>query len=267
MRAAGTLGWARPVVVALVVATAAACGLDSTERITGSGERVTDSYDLADFTRLTVENGFEVRMTVGTAGPPELVLTIDDNLLDDVRIGVDDGTLRVRLRDGLSIDVDEPPLVEATVAELSAVRASGASRVEATGIAAAMFDLALSGASSASLAGPIETLTARASGASSLIAPEVAGGEVTAELSGASSAELGGTAALLTVTASGASSVEADALAAERAELDASGASRLEVRAEVAVDAEASGASEIIVAGPAEVGFEASGGSTVRQSD
>lgn len=209
----------------------------------GSGRIVTTEFDLENFDRITVGSSFEVDIVVDPQARHAVSVDTDDNLLDELDIAVDDGTLRVRVRSGANIS---PTRLSAQilVPRLVAIDASGASEV------------AVAGAMQA------DRVTIGASGASD-VDVDVDADRVDVDVSGASDVEVGGATGDLDLGVSGASDLDADALAATSVTLRASGASTVRLRAVEGVAGQASGASSVFVDGGASVDVETSGASRV----
>ncbi len=210
----------------------------------GSGDLVTETREVADFTAIDVSRAIRVDVTVAP-GDPSVEVTYDDNLVDGIEVSVDGGVLildadrNMRPSDGARIVVRVPALDEITASGASSVavsgtlegdavrlKVSGASRIEVPEIRAAVLDIAASGASTVNLRD----------------------GEVTdADLS-----------------ISGASRVDLDQVVVAKAVVDVSGASRAEVRGAVEVRGDASGASRVTVSKDAtRVLVETSGASSI----
>ncbi len=251
-------------VLGAVLMLSSGCGTDL-EVVTGSGERVTRSYEVAPFTEIDVSDAFRVRVTVEPTAPRSVELEADDNLVDRADIRVDDGRLRIRWEDSLRLRVDEPPTVEIVVEGLDRIEVSGASTLTVDGIVTPEVEVRGSGASTIAVRGDIGGLTGRLDGASTLTLEEIDGGDVTFDVAGASSLTLSGAADSLVLDVGGASRVEARDLATLIADVDANGASTIEVSVSESVEADASGASTIRISGGAEIDSSASDGSTVER--
>lgn len=207
----------------------------------GSGNLVTRSVTLTgDVDRVEVGSAFWVRVTVG-APSPEAEVTIDDNLVDRLRVRQEGSTLVVEIEGSVQ---NATMRVEASLPSLRAVRASGASTIEIAGEATG-------------------DLEAEASGASTVEATGVDLERFGVDVSGASRVEADGETSVLEADVSGASSLASFGLRVGSATLDVSGASSAEVDVVGDLAVDASGASNVRYTGTAEVEVDASGGSTV----
>lgn len=228
-------------VVALLLL--AGCNLIPIQGLTGSGNLVTEEYDLDGFTEIDASSAFEVIVTRGDEFA--VTLTADDNIMDRVEVDVRGERLVLGMRD-LTIMLGQITLrAEVTLPELTAITLSGASR--------ATFDeFDVDGA-----------FDAEASGAST-ISGAVNADSVRVDISGASKATLTGSARTLDALASGASTADLRDLIVEDARVEASGASTIRVHATSELDAQASGASTVRYSGdPSNVREDSSGASNV----
>ncbi len=221
-----------------------AAGLSACQpTLIGSSALVTVTPEVPAFARLHLSN--EVDATVARGERPTLSVTINENLVDHLRIRTEGGSLRIALDE----DYDYERLhaeAQAVTPSLAAVELSGASRARLVGfeaISVPKFAADLSGASALSGAVTAEQLTL--------------------DLSGASRADVGGVARVLDLDLSGASRAGLEGLPVESAGVALSGASRADVRADGEVRGEASGASSLTVRGSAVIRVETSGGSAI----
>lgn len=177
----------------------------------GSGEQKVESRAIEPFHAVTAGGALQVNIGVSPA-PPKLEIRGDDNLLPHVRAVVSNGELK------LDTDVDVSPNVPLVVtlntATLDSVHFSGAGKVDARGIRGSKFDLSLSGAAEAKLAGDPTETTLHVSGAASIDAYGLLAERTTVTLSGAGSAHVFASQRL-DATISGAGSVTYDGNPAE----------------------------------------------------
>jgi hypothetical protein len=214
--------WAGVAAVAICLGTAA-CGGTSTTSVTGSGSVVSRDIPVSSFSRLEVGRAFDVRVSVGAA--ETVTVHVDDNLVDELDVGVSGDTLHVDLKSGTSIS-NATLKADVTVRALENMDASGASSISlADGIEAGKLSVTLSGASR--LDGRIKTSDGRL------------------KASGASRARLTGSATSLDVTESGASGLEAEDLTVASLVIDLSGASSAVVTVTDTISADLAGASQL----------------------
>ena len=120
----------------LVPAAAAAVALAGCT-IGDDGPRITQTRDVAQFTRIDNSGSVDVRLHVGA--PQRVQVRAGEKVIDDVRTEVRDGTLHVAFdHDGFGgYDI----IVEASVPELTGVEASGSGDIDVDGIDAGTFDV------------------------------------------------------------------------------------------------------------------------------
>jgi Putative auto-transporter adhesin, head GIN domain len=215
---------ARILTVSILVFLLAGCS-----SVTGSGNLVTQEFDLDGFTRIEASHGAQVEVTLSEKF--SVVVEVDDNVKPMLDVSVSGDTLLI----GLNVDsaVNVTYRVQVTMPELTGITASGGSRIEG---AVAGGDLAVA-----------------------------AGGNMTITASGGSRVTLTGTVARLTIEASGGSQVLLSGLAAGDVGLSASGGSRVEVNSSGQVSGQASGGASVAVSGsPASVDVQTSGGASVK---
>src|SRR5215217_1857914 len=134
-------------------------GVIATVAVTGcaledDGPRVTQTRDVADFTRIDNSGSVDVRLHVGD--PQRVRVRAGDKVIDDVHTAVRDGILR--------IDFDHhgfggnDVVVEASVPRLTGVTASGSGDIDADGIRADSFDVRSDGSADIALTGTVGRL-------------------------------------------------------------------------------------------------------------
>jgi Putative auto-transporter adhesin, head GIN domain len=225
----------------LMVLATVAC----TRQLAGSGNVVSRQIPVSSFSKVRVSNTFVVQLSIGN--PPAATVRVDDNLVGHLDVGVSGDTLRIGLKEGISV-THATLQADVTAPSVSAIDASGASTVTPSDpLASASFTLKLSGASS--FDGSVD----------------VTQGGV--ELSGASHAVLSGSATTMSVSASGASQLLAGDLSIGSLTIELSGASHGEVHVTGTISATASGASNLTYSGsPTFTKRDVSGASHISQS-
>jgi hypothetical protein len=218
----------------------AACATDA-----GSGTVVTRRIDVASFSALEVSDAFTVHASAGAS--ERLTIRVDDNIVEDLDVGVSGNTLHVGLTPGADV-------IDATLEGDVPVAAGSLESIQGSGSSAIALDEALTS----------DAVTLSLSGASRLTG-SVQAHDARAELSGASNLMLSGRATSLDVTESGASRLDAAELTVEDLSIDLSGASMADVDVTGSLAAGASGASVLRYAGsPTIERSESSGGSTIQ---
>jgi len=232
-------------VTLLVGAVLPGCGIDldgEGRTVTGSGRVVDRDIPVSSFSKLEVSTAFVVTVTFGSS--EKVTVRVDDNVVDDLDVGVSGDTLRIALRPGVSVH-DATLEADVTARSLSRIEGSGAARI--------------------TLGEPLTggELVVTLSGASALTG-ELTMVDATMELSGAASIDLAGSVSGLEVTASGASELSGPDLTIDELTVDLSGASQATVTVTGSISAVVTGASALRYAGTPTVEREdVSGGSQI----
>jgi hypothetical protein len=221
-------------------------GLSGQGPLIGSGNVVTEEFDLSGFDQVEVSSAFDVQ--ISQADQFSVVVRVDDNVKQYLDVVKQGSTLRIGLKPISSSTVSAMTLeAEVTMPELTGLELSGASDVSVTGFKSA------------------EALSVEVSGASSLRGDIEAGG-VRFDVSGASDVKLSGAGGDLVMDVSGAGTADLADFQVGDASIEASGASSATVNVSGRLDAEASGASRIRYLGNPTLGrIESSGASTIER--
>jgi eukaryotic-like serine/threonine-protein kinase len=177
------------------------------ELIVGSGKPASQSWDIADFTKVQVRSTFQAEITKGPRF--KVTTTADDNILDKVQVTKDGSTLKISLAKGnystktsFKAEITMPALAGLSVGGAStgtikgfesekeiAINVSGASSVDG-GIGAELVNAEVDGASSLTLSGTGQSGRLAAHGASNLKLAEFLFKQAEVQLIGASNAVL-----------------------------------------------------------------------------
>lgn len=191
--------------------------------VQGSGNAKQETRNVSSFSKIEVGNAINAEVTVGSAY--NVSVEADDNLLSHVKTEVNGDTLKIYTEDSISTKTNIN--VKISMPELKKIDASGASKVNITGVTADSLELKASGASKVTVAGEAKNLKADASGAST---------------------------------------INAENLKATKADVDSNGASKIIVSALDELNAEASGASSVTYTGdPKSIKQDASGASSINK--
>ena len=234
--------------LAILVATVAVSGCNGIgPGRTASGKTASKRLDASGVTRLDVAYGFGVQVTLGQ--PEAVTVTYDDNLADLLDVGVEDGTLRLKLKPHGTIKNRPTLRAEVTVGRLDEVRVAGGSTVDVSGpVRRSGLRLGLSGGSR--------------------VAADLDLDRAEATVSGGSHLELSGAAGTLEADGSGASDLELAELSLHHLDIQLSGASRAKVQADQTIAAQLSGASGLTYKGtPRFTRQDTSGASTIQHAD
>lgn len=234
----------------------------------GSGDVVTETKDITDFTSVSVENTFEVEITQSDSF--SITTSVDESLLDYIAVAKEGETLRIYLnpRHPFTDFTLRDKTLKATITmpTLSGLYLSGAVKGTISGFkSSADFRLVVSGASSLKIDGiEVGNTNFEVSGASK-VSGSINATDVKLEVSGASNIELEGAANNITLSASGTSKLNLANLPLNYANINLSGASEATIYAREKLDTVLSGASTLyFLANPAIGNISVSGASTIK---
>lgn len=210
--------------------------------VDGSGEIVTEEFDLEAINAVEIGTVFNVEIVVGDEQRVEV--RADDNLFEHLKIEVNNGTLELDTKSGSSIG-KATLLATVMVTQLDALSASGASDVAVSGIDSSDFELDVSGASDLAIAGKIVRLDVNVSGASDV--------------------DLSGSVESADIVVDGASDLDFDDSTVGDVEVDLSGASTLSMRQAESVRGSVDGVSTIKVGTDTSVELDTSGLSKIER--
>jgi hypothetical protein len=192
----------------------AACGIGD------DGPRTTQTRGVADFTRVDNRDSVDVRLRVGE--PQRVRVSAGENVIDDVRTEVRDGTLRLTFdHDGVG---ESDVVVYASVPALTGIEASGSGDIDADGIDADAFEVRSDG--------------------SATIALEGTAGRLALALDGSGDADLGGLVTREARVAVGGSG-DVDVRADERLDVDVDGSGDVRYRGDPALTHRVDGSGEL----------------------
>ncbi len=133
--------------------------------LTGSGTPVTETMSITGFTSVSAAMGFRVEITESSTY--SVRVTVDDNVVDKLRVTKEGDTLSIALDPGLYTFMSLSAVV--TMPDIDGLELSGGSRGSISGfVSLASLDLELSGGSHVDAEGSAIDLTVDASGGSTL---------------------------------------------------------------------------------------------------
>ena len=225
--------------------------------LVGSGNLETEEYAFTNFTEVEIGSAFEFEIKQSKSY--SIHVTVDDNVLDYVRVSQNGQTLKISLERGLRIGsvtlrigLGIFPSLESvtlrasvTMPQLCGLTASGASRGTVSGFSSTEdLDITVSGGSG--------------------VTGDITAGNVEFGISGASTIQLEGSANDIDANVSGGSHLNLDAFTVNNADVNFSGASSGTVNLNGKLDANLSGASTLWYIGePMSTDINTSGASTV----
>lgn len=148
------------------------------------------TFDVGDFTRVSVSAGIEAEISVGPA-PSARAEGTDEGLKKlDVYVDGDELVIRRKPQSGFNWGRGQKVTVYVTTPSLTALEASSGSGAKASGVKAANFNADVSSGASASIVGTCEALSADASSGASLDAEGFTCKSVVADASSGASARV-----------------------------------------------------------------------------
>ena len=99
----------------------------------GSGNLVTETREVGTFTAIGVSGAIALDLTVAADADPSVSVTYDDNIVDHVVTRVSGDTLVLEFDGNVNLTGSAARVVAVTMNELTALQASGATDVKATG--------------------------------------------------------------------------------------------------------------------------------------
>lgn len=219
--------------------------------VIGSGDLVTETYEFKDFTRIEVSHSFEIEISRGDEFKVEV--TVDDNLVDRLRVDQSGDTLRIGMEAGISFGTATRRAV-VVLPTVEGLNLSGASKAALINFQGQQdLDITISGASNLAMndirAGDTDL---NVSGASK-VSGDLISADVRMEVSGASQVQFQGSGTDADLEATGASKLMLRGFPVETADVVLSGASTGTVNVSRTLDADLSGASSLTYTGGASV--------------
>jgi hypothetical protein len=156
------------------------------DTIDGSGDMETRELDLKEFDAIDVGGAFDLKISLGDQ--QKVIMTIDDNLWDNLEAEVSGGTLEIGWDKSCSPEGDCK--LEIVVRELKAMNIHGAAEVEITGYHGTSFEFGVSGAAELEMDGQVDNLEINVSGAGEIDTRELKAKSVEISVSGAGEAKV-----------------------------------------------------------------------------
>jgi hypothetical protein len=153
----------------------------------GSGVQLTQTREVAEFTRVELESWAEVRITI--APERAVKVTADDNLIDAVRTRVENGRLVIDHKPG-SYNHRVKVVVEVATPVLHAVELEGSGDMIVRGLDAANFEATLAGSGSITASGKCDSLKAVVAGSGDIRMFEVVARNAAASIAGSGKAQV-----------------------------------------------------------------------------
>lgn len=156
------------------------------KHIKGSGDIVTESRDVKDFTRIKSKGSFDINIEVGK--DYSLKITFDDNLIDIITTEVRGNTLYLDSEE--SYQAHHSCKIDITVPDLNMVSLSGSGDISITNINTDKFEYVISGSGELTASGKVNELELRISGSGDIDTRELIAKTVHATVSGSGDIKL-----------------------------------------------------------------------------
>lgn len=150
----------------------------------GSGKLETETRSVASFNR--VESNLGLNLIVHIGEPQKVTVTIDDNLMDNLKTEVHGKTLVISSRKSFSSDRD--CTVEITVPELRGISSNGSGDVEVHEFKGGDFAFDLSGSGNFNATGKVDRLTIEINGSGSVDTRQLSADDVEVSINGSGDA-------------------------------------------------------------------------------
>ena len=188
MRIRKTIRSALPMLAVLAIGVILAAPADARfkidlfeDRIEGSGDMETRSFDLDDFDRICLDGGIDLDIVCGRDHSVDV--TLDDNLMENLVLEVRGKTLLIDWEE--DCDPDSDSLIEIVMPELLRMKIDGAGDIEIHDLEGKRFEFELNGACDLDIDGRIETLEIDLSGAGDIDTRHLDAENVDVTISGA----------------------------------------------------------------------------------
>jgi hypothetical protein len=175
-------GWALPVVAVALATAVSACSSTTDSAVTGSGDLITESRDVDDFSTIALSGSGNV--IIEQNGTESLSIEAEDNLLSVLTSDVSSGTLQLGTREGTTLRPTLPVTYHVTVEDLAGLQLSGSGSVTAAGITTPAISIDISGSGDVSVDGTADDQTVSISGSGNYSAGGLATLNSTTEVSG-----------------------------------------------------------------------------------
>ncbi len=186
MRSRYSLMAALVAMVLIITAGNAAAWSFGKDTIEGSGKMETRQLDLKEFDAIEVGGAFDLEITLGDE--QKIVMTIDDNLWDNLEAEVHGSTLEIGWDKNCQPDDDCTVVI--VVRELKGMEIHGAADVEIEGYRGDSFSFDVSGAAELEMDGEVDRLDINVSGAGDIDTRELMAKSVEISVSGAGEAKV-----------------------------------------------------------------------------
>ena len=121
----------RTLALAIALLMLAGCAVPFGTQLVPSGPLVTQDFDLANFSAVAAGSAFQVEITQSDSY--SVSVTVNENLVDRLDVGVSGNTLRISLKPGIGLTGAATLKAKVTMPKLAGLDLSGASRTTLAG--------------------------------------------------------------------------------------------------------------------------------------
>lgn len=210
--------------------------------VRGSGDLITQEKQVSDFDSIDLSGVGEVIVTQG--GSESLTIETDDNVMEHLKVVVENGTLKLGFEDGSKFITPTRLVFYVGVDDLTRLIVSGSGDIKAETLEADHLDVIVSGSGNVRIV-------------------DLATGELQTEISGSGEVSLAGDAAAQDVTISGAGEYLAGDICSKSVEINVSGSGDATVCAMETLDASISGSGSVNYYGKPSINSSGSGSGTL----
>lgn len=172
--------------IMLLLSVAVGCKNLIHDGVAGSGNRLKEKRTVANFTSLSTEGAYEIEFVA--QAPLSLEIEGDDNILPLITTEVSNGVLHIKSKQSFS--TRKPITLKISAPSLEGISASGAGRIDITGLKNEKFGMDVNGAPTVKVSGETKTLNLEANGAATIDTHKLRADTAKVESNGASKVEV-----------------------------------------------------------------------------
>lgn len=156
------------------------------DQVVGSGQRQKQKREVPAFTSISTEGAYEIEFV--SQKPLSLEIEADDNILPVITTEVSKGVLRIR--SNRSFSVLRPIILRITAPNLEGLSASGAGKIEVSGLQNDKFEIDTNGAATIRVSGETKALDIKTNGAGKIDAHKLRATGAVVEANGVAKVEV-----------------------------------------------------------------------------
>lgn len=154
--------------------------------VAGSGNRLKEKRTVANFTSFSTEGAYEIEFVA--QAPVSLEIEGDDNILPLITTEVTNNVLHIKSKQSFS--TRKPITLKISAPSLEGVSASGAGKIEITGLKNEKFGMDVNGAPTVRVSGETKAFDLEANGAANIDTHQLRADRVKVEANGSSKVEV-----------------------------------------------------------------------------